>query len=177
MNKKVEERAKKASELAYKYEHDWGACSQCTIRALQEVYGEIDNDVFQALGSFAAGGACEGDGICGAYAATLYFFGTKYGRNFDDIGKNPDDPKALKKHEDQFLLVKKMHDKFIEKYGSVICHQIHRKLYGRPYYIADPEELDKFDKQGAHDWGCTSVCGDAAKWAVEILEEFLNTKK
>jgi len=176
MNKSVKEKVKKAYDIAYKYEGDWGSCSQCTIRALQEIYDEINDNIFQALGSFAAGGGCEGDGICGAYAAGLFFFGTRFGRRFEDIGKNPNDPKALEKHVDQFSLVKKLHDKFVDKYGNVICNNIQRKLYGRPFYIADPEELEKLDKAGGHDWGCTGVSGDAAKWSVEILEEFLYKK-
>lgn len=177
MDKKIKEKAKRAYEIAYKYEGDWGACSQCTIRALQKVYNEENSDIFQALGVFAAGGACECDGICGAYAAGIYFFGTRKGRRPEDIGVNPDDPKALEKHGEQFELVKKLHDRFVNKYGSVICGNIHRKLYGRIYYIADPEELEKFDKAGAHDWGCTSVCGDVAQWTVEIYEETIEKNK
>jgi len=176
MNTETERKAKMAYELGYKYEGEWGACSQCTIKALQDVYNEPDSDIFQALGGFAAGGACECDGICGAYAAGIYFFGTKVGRRSEDIGADPDDPKALKKHGDQFMLVKKLHDKFVEKYGSIICGNVHRKLYGRVYYIADSEELEKFDKAGAHDWGCTGVCGDVARWTVEIYEEFIGNE-
>lgn len=177
MNEGVKEKAKRSYELAYKYEKDWGACSQCTIKALQEVYNEENSDIFQALGGFAAGGACECDGICGAYAAGIYFFGTKKGRRVEDIGRNASDPKALEKHGDQFMLIKKLHDRFVDKYGSVICSNVHRKLYGRSYYIADPQELEKFDKAGAHEWGCTSVCGDGAQWVVEIFEDFMEKNK
>lgn len=166
------EKADKAYKLAHKYEREWGACSQPTIRALQETYNENFDEAFKALGSFAAGGACECDGTCGAYAATIYFLGSKYGRSFKDIGSNSEDPLGLKKHKHQFVLVKKLHEKFINVYGSIICSQIHRKLFGRSYYVADPDDLKKIDKAGAHDWSCTSVCGNAAKWAVEILEEF-----
>jgi len=171
MNKKIEYKARKAYELAYKYEAEWGGCSQCTIRALQEVYDEEKSEVFKALGSFAAGGARECDGICGVYAAGMYFIGTKFGREFKDIGKDPNDPKASKKHTEQLILVKKLHEKFIDAYGTIICHEIHRKLYGRPYYLADKEELNKFYQAGGHKWGCTSVCGNGAKWTVEIIEE------
>ena len=172
MKKGVKEKAKKARDLAYNYEGKWGACAQCTIKALQEVYNEESSDVFQALGGFAAGGAQECDGSCGAYAAGIYFFGTKTGRRIEDIGKNTSAPKALEKHKKQFILIKKLHDRFVEKYGSVICSNVHRKLYGRPYYVADSEESKKFDVAGAHEWGCTSVCGDVAQWAVEIFEDF-----
>ena len=70
-----------------------------------------------------------------------------------------------------------MRNRFIDEYSGIICHQIHRKLYGRPYYIADPEESKKFDLAGGHEWRCTAVCGNAAKWTVEILDEAKNHKK
>ena len=165
-----ENMAKNAYDLGYKYEGKYGACSQATMRALQEVYGEINSDVFQGMAGFAAGCGIEGDGICGAYAASTYFISSRYGRRLEDLDKDPDDPSAEKKLHETFNLVRKIHDKFIEKYGSVICSQIHRKLYGRPFYIVDQDEFEKFEKKGAHDWGCTSVCGEAAKWTVELLE-------
>jgi C_GCAxxG_C_C family probable redox protein len=162
---------KKAYDLGYKYEGKYGACSQATMRALQEVYDELNPDVFRAMAGFAGGGGIEGDGMCGAYVASIFFISSKYGRRLEDLERDPEDPSAEKILFKTFALVKKVHDKFIEKYGSVICHQIHRKLYGRPYYIADPDELEKFYANGAHDWGCTSVCGGAARWVVEILGE------
>ena len=73
-------------------------------------------------------------------------------------------------------MIKELHTKFIKEYGSIICQQIHRKLYGRPYYLSDPQEAKKFDIAGGHDWGCTSVCGNAAKWTVEIFDEAKRSK-
>jgi C_GCAxxG_C_C family probable redox protein len=161
---------KKAYDLGYKYEGQYGACAQATMRALQEVYDEMNPDVYRAMAGFAAGGGIEGDGMCGAYVASIYCLSSKYGRRLEDLDVDPDDPGAEKIIIETSAQIKKVHDKFIEKYGSVICHHIHRKLYGRPYYVADPEELEKFYAAGAHDWGCTSVCGDAARWTVEVLE-------
>ena len=165
-----EEMKKKAYDLAYEFEGKYGACSQATMKALQEVYGEINSDVFQGMAGFAAGCGIVGDGICGAYAACVYFISSRYGRRLEDLDKDPDDPSAGKKLHETFVLVRKIHEKFIEKYGSIICQQIHRKLYGRPYYIVDKDEFRKFEEKGAHDWGCTSVCGEAARWTVELLE-------
>ena len=122
------------------------------------------------LAGFAAGCGIVGDGICGAYAACVYFISSRYGRRLEDLEKDPDDPSAGRKLHETFALVRKIHEKFIEKYGTVICQQIHRKLYGRPYYIVDKDEYRKFEEKGAHDWGCTSVCGEAARWTVELLE-------
>ena len=73
MKEAVKEKAQIAHDLAYKYEKELGACSQCTIKALQEIYNEVDSSIFQALGGFTGGGGCECDGVCGAYAAGIYF--------------------------------------------------------------------------------------------------------
>jgi len=119
----------------------------------------------------------EGDGTCGAYLAGIFFLGLKLGRNNHDIGKSPDDPRGSKKNRKLNNLIKILHKKFIDKYGSIICEQIHRKIYGRPFYIVDDDELKKFEAAGAHKKGCTSVCANAAKWTVEILEEAEKNKK
>jgi hypothetical protein len=172
MSDKIKGLAQKAYDLGYKYEGQYGGCPQATMRALQDVYDELDPDVFQAISGFTAGGGIEGDGMCGAYAASIYFLSSKCGRRLEDLDKDPDDPKAEELLFKTFDLVKKVHEKFMEKYGTIVCHQIHRKLYGRPYYLADHDELEKFDAAGAHDWGCTSVCGEAARWTVEVFEEY-----
>ncbi|MBM3707674.1 MAG: C_GCAxxG_C_C family protein [Actinobacteria bacterium] len=170
------EKTEQAYDLAYKYEKEWRVCSQCTIKSLFDVY-EIDNkDIFRALSGFGGGGATQGDGMCGAYVAGMIFLGLKLGRDISDIGADSNDPRGFKKNKALTILLKKLRDKFINEYTSIICHQIHRKLYGRPFYLLDSQELEKFDLAGGHDWGCTSVCGNAAKWTVEIYEEFLKNE-
>ncbi len=57
----------------------------------------------------------------------------------------------------------------MEKYGSVICKDIHREIFGRTYDLLDPEDKQQFDDDGAHRDKCTSVVADAAAWTVEIL--------
>jgi len=170
-------KAQKAYDLAFKYEHEWMGCAQCTIKALLDVYKIDNNDFFKALSGFAAGGAKEGDGMCGAYLAGVFFLGLEFGRNIYDIGVDPNDPRGSKKNRILNPLIKELHEKFIKEYGSITCHQIHRKLYGRPFYLADRQELEKFDLAGGHDWGCTSVCGNGAKWTVEILDKVKKDKK
>jgi len=53
----------------------------------------------------------------------------------------------------------------------VICHGIHRNIFGRPYYLRDSTEINRFKEAGAHVDKCTAVVGQAARWAVEILFE------
>jgi hypothetical protein len=179
---------KKMSEIAYKIsqkmEAQYGECSQATSRGLQEVYPEINNEVVHNLCTFAGGSGAQGDGQCGAYSACIYFFGMKYGRHIKDIDNKGiffggNTAKALADIEAGRILVKRLHKKFIEKFGSIICHQIHIKLYGRPYYLLDEDEVRKFLNTGGHDAekGAPFVCGNAAKWAVEIYEKFKENKE
>lgn len=163
-------RSEQAYELAYRYEAEIGACAQPVIKALQEVYGESDDVAFKGLTGFSAGGANQTDGICGAYAAGIFYLSLKVGRSVEDMGAKNDDPNAVAKLYENFDLVKKLQQKFINEYGSVTCEHIMRKQYGRSYYIEDNDEFKKFDAAGAHDTIETSICGNAAKWVTEILE-------
>ena len=156
MNYKVKERSQKAYVIAQKMEAAYGECPQATTRGLQEAYGEVDEEVVHNLGLFSAGSGCQGDGQCGAYLACIYFFGTKYARHIKDIDTSGNlfcgnTAKALADQAAGRILVERLHTKFIEKYGTIICQQIHRKLYGRPYYILDNDELKKFLDAGGHD--------------------------
>ena len=115
----LEDMKKLAFELGYKYEGTYGACSQATMRALQEVYAERNNDIFKGMTGFAGGCGIEGDGICGAYAAGIFFISLKVGRVLDDLDKDPEDPSAEKILFKNFGLVKDLHEKFIEKYPTL----------------------------------------------------------
>jgi C_GCAxxG_C_C family probable redox protein len=166
----MSKRSEEAYETAYGYERDYGNCAQATLKALMDVFDEDIETAYRGLGSFAGGGAAEGDGSCGAYVGGMFFLGMKTGRKFADIGKNSDDPAAAKITHANRRVAKLLHDRFIEKYGTVVCHQIQRKLLGRVYYIADLDQYKKFLEAGGHDTICTSVCGDAARWTVELIE-------
>lgn len=170
------EKAQKAYELAYKYEGEWRVCSQATIKALLDVYEVEDSRLFKALSGFGAGCGLQGDGLCGAYIAGVTFLGSVLGRDISDIGVDPEDPRASKKYRALNPLIKDLRTRFMDNYSGIVCHQIHRKIYGRPFYLLDPEESKKFEAAGAHDWGCTDVCGNGAKWTVEILEKIKNKK-
>ena len=164
------ERAKKAYDLAFRYEQTLGACAQPVMKALQEVYDRNDDAAFKGLTGFAAGVACQVEGMCGAFAAGVFFLSQITGRSLKDIGKDEKDPYAVSKVHGSFTIIKEYHDRFIEEYGTTSCEGIMRKLYGRSYYIYDADEFEKFDKRGAHDWAETGVCGKAAEWVVEIIE-------
>jgi len=155
----------KTYQLGKKYEQTYKGCSQCVIAALQDAFNIRNDDVFKAATGLVAGGGTCIDGSCGAYAGAIMVLSSLLGRQRDDFA---DTAGVLFRN---FELVQKLREKFIQEYGSVICRNIQTKLFGRPYYLADMDDLEKFEKAGAHDVHCPEVVGKAARWAAEIISE------
>lgn len=156
--------AEKAYALGFEYEKKYGGCSQCTIAALQDTFGEQNDDIFKSLTGLVGGVGGLGDTGCAAYLAGAIYLSCQMGRersNFDDLG-------SLHKTFDS---VTKLHARFIKEYGTAICRDIHMKLLGRYYYLHDEDEWAKFEKAGGHTKTCTKVVGKAARWVVEIMHE------
>ncbi len=162
------ELAEKAYTLGFEYEKTYKGCAQCTIAALQDAL-DIRNPetdaIFKAATGLAGGGARQTDGNCGAYAGGAMIIGYLIGRERDDFGDSKD------VRFKTFDLVKKLHQKFIDEFGTVTCREIHTRIMGRPFYIEDPDEFQKFEDAGAHDSKCTDVVGQASRWAAEIIAE------
>ncbi|MGM0365577.1 MAG: C-GCAxxG-C-C family protein [Actinomycetota bacterium] len=173
MENNTVKKAEKAYRLAFDFDQRYGECSQATLHALQVAYNTQNRDMFRAIGGLAGGGAARCDGSCGAYSAAIFFMGLFTGRNPEDLDSNAHDPCAHEKRDMLFGLIDKLHQKFIATYGSIICTNIHNKLYGRPYFLRDSDDVQKFLDNGGHTKsGGPGVCGNAAKWTVEILQDF-----
>ena len=73
-------------------------------------------------------------------------------------------------------MVKKLHDRFVEQYGSCRCYDIQEHLMGRTFNLYDPSELEKAmeAKMYAH---CSKVVGTAARLAAEIILYERNRQK
>jgi C_GCAxxG_C_C family probable redox protein len=160
-----EELLKAAYEKGFEYEKVYRGCSQCVLAAVQDLFGIRNDDVFRAASGLAGGVGLCGDGCCGAYSGGVMVLSQLYGR----VRENFLDPDRTR--QKSFDLAKKLHDRFIAEYGSIICRDIQQKVFGRPFYIRDADEFRKFEDAGAHADKCPSVVGNAARWVAEILEE------
>jgi len=157
--------AEKAYELGHYYEKTYRGCSQCAIAALQDVFDVRNDDIFKSSTGLAGGSALACEGSCGAYVGALMVLGLLVGRERDNFT----DPEGIrfKTHE----LAGKLRQKFIDEYGSIICRNIQTKVMGRPYYLADKDEYEKFHNAGAHEIYCPDVVGKAARWMAEIIQD------
>ena len=147
---------------AFEYEKNFGGCAQCTLCALQ-TYLDINPAVIKSATALMAGGVRSGNS-CGAFNGALMAISAVCGREYDNMG----DKQAV---ADTLVLGRKLHDRFMQEYGSVICRDIQYRIMGKSYRMYDPEDMARFLADGGHDDKCTAVVANAAVWAAEILEE------
>ena len=158
---------KKAHRIGYAYERDYRGCAQCTIAAVSCMTGRENPALFRAASGFAAGMSQMGDGACGGYSGGMLAMGLFAGRRIEFFDGDKEEKELIN------LMSRRLHKKFIETYGTVVCHGIHNEIFGRAFHITLPEDKDAFEEAGAHlSDKCTSVVGAATAWTVEILLEF-----
>ncbi|MDL2258143.1 C-GCAxxG-C-C family protein [Eubacteriales bacterium OttesenSCG-928-K08] len=155
---------KKAYRQGYYYEQVNRGCAQCAMAAISDVTKKEDAAMFRAANGFAAGMGLLGDGVCGGYSGGTLSIGLFAGRRREFF----DGDKAQKDLNGK--LVRALHDRFIEAYGSVTCHDIHNVIFGRAFHITRPEDKAAFEEAGAHTKDkCPTVVGIGAAWTVEAL--------
>ncbi len=165
MSETKEELLKKAYELGFSYERDYGGCCQCVLAAIQDTLNIRNDTIFKAGTGFAGGIGATGTGPCGALSGGVMAIGSKVGRE----RQNWKDPEGIRLKA--YQKSRKLCDKFIQEYGGTTCREIQNKLFGRSFNLLDANEMKEFDKAGGHTTKCPSVVGNAAKWTVEILSE------
>lgn len=151
----------KAYELGKKYEKKCTGCAQTAVAAIFESLNIWNEDVFRAASGLADGLGLTGDGSCGALVGASMVIGYLYGRGKEDFS---DMYKPMK----SYGLVKKLHDKYIEKFDSCRCYDVQEKLMGRTYNMWDPDELKQAFKSGMVNH-CSDLVGKVARMATEII--------
>lgn len=159
---KKQKTIEEAYSKAFKYEVERGSCPQCVLAALNEMIDVGSPDTIQAADSLAGGTALSSEGTCGALVGGLLAIGSLIGRDYEDFSKGENKRRV-------FQYAKKLHDLFIEEYGSILCKDVQKKLFGRSYVLFEPEDYQKFEKAGAHIDKCPHVAGNVAKWTAELI--------
>ena len=165
----------RAFETGFNYEKTYRGCAQCTLATFFDISGHTDPALFKAASGLSAGIGINGDGSCGGYTGGVLFMSSLVGRRLDRIPIDRDRAAQLKSYE----MAQKLHDKFIETYGSVTCADIHKRIFGKSYCLREPGVLEAFEEAGAHVDKCTTVVGNACSWVAKILidEGLLNIEE
>ena len=153
----------KAFELGQKFEQKYTGCAQSTIAAIFQALGIWNNDVFKAGSGLADGLGLTGDGSCGALIGASMVISYLFGREYKDFGD-------MYKPMESYRLVKKLHDTYVENYGSCRCHDVQESLLGRTYNLWDPDDLKAAFQSGMMKH-CSKLVGNVSKVATEIIIE------
>jgi hypothetical protein len=119
--------------------------------------------VFKAATGLAGGGGLMGIGVCGDYAGGAMVLSQLVGRE----RSNFDDPEGIRYKS--FELTRKFLEEYTRELGSITCRNIQLIEFGRPYYIADANDYEKFEAAGAHVDKCPDGVGKAAQLAVALI--------
>jgi C_GCAxxG_C_C family probable redox protein len=165
-----EEMTEKAYNLAEKYEQTCTGCAQTTIAGIFGALGIQNDDVFKAASGLADGLGLSGNGTCGALVGGAMVISYLFGREWKDFG---DMLKPMK----SYLLSKKLHDRFMEKYGTCRCYDLQESLMGRTFNLMDKQVVQEAVEFGMFKY-CSKVAGTGASLATEIiLDEWEKQKK
>ena len=163
----VSEIQQRAYDLGCRYESEYGCCSQCVLAALQDTLGKekITDSVFLSATGLGAGLAGAGY-ACGALTGGIMALSCFRGRE----RSNFPDPEGSR--FGSFRLARKLVERFETEYGvsGGDCSAVQMALMGRSYDILRGER-DAFLAAGGHTTVCPPVCGKAAVWVIEILDE------
>jgi C_GCAxxG_C_C family probable redox protein len=159
----------KIYDLGFQYEQQHRGCAQCAIKAIQDGFGIVNDYVYKA-GSGLAGGAGEcTDGLCGGYSGAIMTMSLFFGRTLPEAA-------TTKGREDKYVsfrMASALHEKFMARYGSVVCAGVQMKIYGRSFDLRDDAQKQAFRDAGAHHDPdkCCAVVGNGARWAAELILE------
>jgi C_GCAxxG_C_C family probable redox protein len=149
-------------QRAFHYETTRGNCPQCVLAALKETLNIGNDSLIQASQGLAGGTALSSKGTCGALSGGIIALGTLIGRTYQEFTEG-------QKNRLIYKYTKHLYDKFISEYGSPLCCDVQKKIFGRSYVLFDQQDYDAFQKAGGHIDKCPSVSGNAAKWTAEII--------
>lgn len=137
-------------------------CSRSVLAGLQEIYDDIPDEMVTASLSLA-GGTGGASGSCGAYCSGLLAVGLRFNAPLDDELKNP----AVK----QIGAAKfsEYRDRFMKEMGTILCPELHQKIFGRSYMLYDPVEHEAFLTMPGHQEKCAEVVGVATRIAAEMI--------
>lgn len=156
-------------QLAFQYEAKLGSCPQCVLASLKETLGIGNESIFQASQGLSGGTALSSQGTCGALTGGMIAISTLVGRTYQEFTDG-------QKKRLVFKYTKFLYDRFIREYGSPLCCDVQKKLFGRSYNLLNKQEYEAFEKAGGHVYKCTSVAGNTAKWTAEIILNEINPK-
>jgi len=165
-----EEAINLAFKLGFEGENKRHSCSQASYNAISTVLGIKNTLFFKSLSALEGGGANTTQNSCGAFCGGLVIFSYYFGRDYDLWEKEKTDITSS-------LLGQKLYNRFVEKWGTAICKDMQKQIYGFETDFMDEFQFKRFEDAGGHSTGCPTVVGLASAWTIDIIwDELIKDK-
>jgi len=136
-------------------------CSRSVLIGLSE-YFDIPDDMIRASASLC-GGAGASSGSCGAYTCSLLAVGLKHNVPLDvELA----DPETFNIGQERFMAFR---DLFIKEFGTTLCPELHKQVYGRSFIFTNPADCEEYFKITDHNEQCAKVVEKATRLCAEFL--------
>lgn len=162
----------RAKELGISYERYSGSCSQCTVAALRDLLG-FEDTIVKVATSSCGGQSGLSTGACGGVIGGTIVLDHYLGRPASMVSATETRPGSEEALACAMESARSLCRRFIGEYGSILCPQIHQRVFGRTFNLQDPVDWQAFIDAGAHSdvSKCMTVVGNAVKWTMEVLIE------
>ena len=137
------------------------------LLVIEELFDFRSDDALKAATALGGGIGRMGS-ACGALTGGAMALSLLYGRSYEAMRKGYQ-PGEEKSAERLRILTKKLAEKFLQEYNSLLCNDIEKKLFGRSFDKWNPAEREKKEEMGGHKTKCPSVAGKAARWVAELI--------
>jgi len=140
-------------------------CSRSVLIGLKAYFDFIPDDVIRASSNLCGGGGAA-SGSCGTYTCAQLAIGLKYNPSLEDDLADP----ALfdAKVQPKFIGFR---DKFLGAFGTTLCPEIQKQIYGRGYDYTNPEDAAAYFQITDHHIRCSEVVEKATRLVAEYLLE------
>ena len=138
-------------------------CSRSVLIGLSE-YFDIPEEMIRAAASLC-GGAGASSGTCGTFTCGLLAVGWKYNV---PLAEELEDPDKFGIGQSKFMAFR---DRYLEAFGTTLCPEIHKQVYGRSYIFTNPADCEEYFKITDHNVQCAAVVEKATRLVAEFLLE------
>ncbi|MBQ8974815.1 MAG: C-GCAxxG-C-C family protein [Oscillospiraceae bacterium] len=139
-------------------------CARSVLLGLATFCDRITEDMITASTSLAGGSGAAG-GSCGAYCCGQLAVGMYKNRPLSEELRD----RSLQ--ETAYKNFTTYRDRFKEEFGSVLCPDVHKKLFGRSYILSDPQQEEEFLHLEGHVEKCAEAVAAATRIAAEMILE------
>ena len=158
-------------EKAYQKGHDYlvnsGACAASTVAALHDIVG-CDPLLVKVATALSGGTAEQFLGSCGVLTGGILVLGYYNGRPLEKMSDKERIQENVDASQVPYASAMKLTDKFVAKYGTFICNQIHRQKLGRIFYPFEKDESVKFGAAGGPKLAA-EIVGNGICWVLEVM--------